>query len=201
MRGPSLKRARGRRTWLRRSGSRPPAAQASLQPAEATAKRPLRQSFSTGLAQRSCKSSRRPGPNRCPARGTRTPAGRGDRSAACAPRIRTGWRVAMRGELPLPEGATPWTPYVALTPSRGVATGNADGSPPRAKPSCQARMGAAVPSTRSTRPRPDRQSWTVAAPRQAVRPAAMRARPASDQRSARRDKEKHVWIIDDQLCT
>lgn len=35
--------------------------------------------------------------------------------------------VAMRGELPLPEGADPWTPYAALSPSRGNATGNADG--------------------------------------------------------------------------
>ena len=35
--------------------------------------------------------------------------------------------VAMRGELPLPKGAAPWTPYAALNPSRGNATGNSDG--------------------------------------------------------------------------
>ena len=35
--------------------------------------------------------------------------------------------IAMRGELPLPEGAAPWTPYAALNPSRGVSTGNGDG--------------------------------------------------------------------------
>src|SRR5262245_1690378 len=35
--------------------------------------------------------------------------------------------VAMRGELPLPQGAKPWTPYAALNPSRGNATGNGDG--------------------------------------------------------------------------
>jgi len=35
--------------------------------------------------------------------------------------------LAMRGELPLPEGAEPWTPYAALNPSRGNATGNTDG--------------------------------------------------------------------------
>src|SRR5688572_10702279 len=35
--------------------------------------------------------------------------------------------VAMRGELPLPQGAAPWTPYVALQPPRGNATGNGDG--------------------------------------------------------------------------
>src|SRR6185503_21275999 len=35
--------------------------------------------------------------------------------------------IAMRGELPLPKGAAPWTPYVPLNPSRGNATGNGDG--------------------------------------------------------------------------
>src|SRR6185436_5246955 len=35
--------------------------------------------------------------------------------------------VAMRGELPLPTGAAAWTPYAALNPSRGNATGNGDG--------------------------------------------------------------------------
>ena len=35
--------------------------------------------------------------------------------------------IAKRGELPLPTGAKPWTPYAALTPSRGNATGNTDG--------------------------------------------------------------------------
>ena len=35
--------------------------------------------------------------------------------------------VAMRGELPLPAGAKPWTPYAALKPSRGNAQPNTDG--------------------------------------------------------------------------
>jgi hypothetical protein len=35
--------------------------------------------------------------------------------------------IAQRGELPLPEGAKPWTPYALLQPSRGNATGNGDG--------------------------------------------------------------------------
>src|SRR5687768_4645597 len=35
--------------------------------------------------------------------------------------------IAMRGELPLPKDAKPWTPYVALTPTRGNTTGNSDG--------------------------------------------------------------------------
>src|SRR5262245_24597057 len=35
--------------------------------------------------------------------------------------------IAMRGELPLPDGAKPWTPYAALNPSRGIAQPNTDG--------------------------------------------------------------------------
>ena len=35
--------------------------------------------------------------------------------------------VAMRGELPLPEDAAPWTPYAALNPSRGNSNSNTDG--------------------------------------------------------------------------
>jgi sugar lactone lactonase YvrE len=34
---------------------------------------------------------------------------------------------AQRGELPLPEGAAPWTPYALIEPHRGNATGNPDG--------------------------------------------------------------------------
>src|SRR6059036_29975 len=35
--------------------------------------------------------------------------------------------IAQRGELPLPAGAKPWTPYALLQPTRGNATGNGDG--------------------------------------------------------------------------
>jgi DNA-binding beta-propeller fold protein YncE len=35
--------------------------------------------------------------------------------------------IAQRGELPLPEGAEPWTPYAALSPSVGIANSNTDG--------------------------------------------------------------------------
>src|SRR6267378_5477744 len=37
--------------------------------------------------------------------------------------------IAQRGELPLPPGAKPWTPYSMLQPPR-VATGNGDGLSP-----------------------------------------------------------------------
>ena len=33
--------------------------------------------------------------------------------------------IAQRGELPLPAGAAPWTPYAMLNPSRGSAGGSA----------------------------------------------------------------------------
>ena len=35
--------------------------------------------------------------------------------------------VAQRGELPLPAGTAPWTPYAALNPSRGNSNSNTDG--------------------------------------------------------------------------
>ena len=35
--------------------------------------------------------------------------------------------VAQRGELPLPAGSAPWTPYAALNPSRGNSNSNTDG--------------------------------------------------------------------------
>src|SRR5437867_13037375 len=35
--------------------------------------------------------------------------------------------IAQRGELPLPEGAAPWTPYASLNPSRGNSDSNSDG--------------------------------------------------------------------------
>src|SRR5262249_55088507 len=41
--------------------------------------------------------------------------------------------IAQRGELPLPQGAKPWTPYGMLNPAR-VSTGNDDGLDPECKP-------------------------------------------------------------------
>jgi len=35
--------------------------------------------------------------------------------------------VAQRGELPLPAGAKPWTPYASLNPTRGISNSNTDG--------------------------------------------------------------------------
>src|SRR2546425_4893227 len=41
--------------------------------------------------------------------------------------------IAQRGELPLPAGAKPWTPYAMLTPPR-MANGNDDGRDPTCEP-------------------------------------------------------------------
>ena len=47
--------------------------------------------------------------------------------------------IAQRGELPLPAGAKPWTPYALLNPSRGSATGNDDGFGATCEPTKQKR--------------------------------------------------------------
>jgi peptidylamidoglycolate lyase len=47
--------------------------------------------------------------------------------------------IAQRGELPLPEGAEPWTPYSMLNPFRGNATGNSDGVSAMCEPTSQRR--------------------------------------------------------------
>ena len=56
--------------------------------------------------------------------------------------------IAMRGELPLPPGSKPWTPYAALMPSRGNATGNGDGISATCEPR-RSGDGSAGSSTRS----------------------------------------------------
>src|SRR5512134_3919125 len=47
--------------------------------------------------------------------------------------------IAMRGELPLPEGAKPWTPYASLNPSRGNSNSNTDGLTATCQPTTQLR--------------------------------------------------------------
>ena len=106
--------------------------------------------------------------------------------------------IAMRGELPLPDGAKPWTPYAALNPSRGNATGNGDG----VGATCEAvakrgwerrfehsifvvdRQGNLV------------QEWAHLDKMFAQHPCG---RGPHQIKISPYDKEKHVWIIDDQL--
>ena len=52
--------------------------------------------------------------------------------------------IAQRGELPLPPGAKPWTPYAMLNPSRGSATGNDDGLGATCEPTPSAAGSAAI---------------------------------------------------------
>jgi hypothetical protein len=47
--------------------------------------------------------------------------------------------IAQRGELPLPAGTKPWTPYGMLNPSRGNATGNTDGINAECEPTANKR--------------------------------------------------------------
>ena len=57
--------------------------------------------------------------------------------------------IAMRGELPLPAGAEPWTPYAALNPSRGNADRQWRRHHGDVPAGAEARMGAPLTSTRS----------------------------------------------------
>ena len=105
--------------------------------------------------------------------------------------------IAQRGELPLPAGAKPWTPYAMLQPTRGNATGNADGlsatCEPVAKRGWERRWHHSVFIV-------DRDGKLVgewphlekmfAQDRCGRGPHKIKMNPY--------DAEKHVWIIDDQ---
>jgi DNA-binding beta-propeller fold protein YncE len=105
--------------------------------------------------------------------------------------------IAMRGELPLPPGAAPWTPYAALEPPR-TSTGNGDGI----SATCQNepkrgwerrfehsifivnRAGELVGE------------WPHLDPMFSQLPCG---RGPHQIKISPYDPEKHVWIIDDQL--
>jgi DNA-binding beta-propeller fold protein YncE len=105
--------------------------------------------------------------------------------------------IAMRGELPLPPGAAPWTPYAALEPPR-TSTGNGDGI----SATCQNepkrgwerrfehsifivnRAGELVGE------------WPHLDPMFSQLPCG---RGPHQIKISPYDAEKHVWIIDDQL--
>jgi hypothetical protein len=105
--------------------------------------------------------------------------------------------VAMRGELPLPSGAKPWTPYGMLNPPRGNATGNDDGLSATCEP---------------TKPRGwqrryhhvifvvDRDGKQVQHWGQHDKLFEMRCgRGPHKIKMSPYDPEKHVWVFDDQL--
>jgi hypothetical protein len=105
--------------------------------------------------------------------------------------------IAMRGELPLPPDAKPWTPYGLLNPPRGNATGNDDGLNATCEP---------------TKPRGwqrryhhvifvvDRDGKLVQDWPQHDKLFEMRCgRGPHKIKMSPYDPEKHVWVFDDQL--
>src|SRR5438093_11304042 len=105
--------------------------------------------------------------------------------------------IAQRGELPLPEGAKPWTPYGMLTPARGNATGNTDGlsatCEPVAKRGWERRWHHSVFVV-------DRngkmvQDWPFMEKMLSQDPCG---RGPHKIKMNPYDKDKHVWLIDDQ---
>jgi hypothetical protein len=105
--------------------------------------------------------------------------------------------IAQRGELPLPEGAKPWTPYGMLQPSKGNATGNTDGlsatCEPVAKRGWERRWHHSVVRRRSQL----QDGSGLAVHGEAAQPGPCGRGPHKIKMSPY-DREKHVWIIDDQ---
>ena len=106
--------------------------------------------------------------------------------------------IAQRGELPLPEGAPPWTPYVALTPSRGISNSNTDGLSATCEPVAK----------RGWERRYEHVLFVVDRTGKLVQEWAQHDRLFGQQPCGRGphtikmspyDREKHVWVIDDQL--
>jgi hypothetical protein len=105
--------------------------------------------------------------------------------------------IAQRGELPLPPGAAPWTPYSMLRPSRGNATGNTDGlsatCEPVEKRGWERRWHHSVFVV-------DRngkivQDWPHL---DKMFPETACGRGAHKIKMSPYDPERHVWIFDDQ---
>ena len=106
--------------------------------------------------------------------------------------------IAMRGELPLPKDAKPWTPCAALTPTRGNTTGNSDGL----SATCE------TEAKRGWERRWEHSIFVVDGQGNLVQEWPHLEKLFSQQPCGRGphqikispyDKEKHVWIIDDQL--
>ncbi len=106
--------------------------------------------------------------------------------------------IAMRGELPLPTGAKPWTPYAALNPSRGNSTGNGDGisatCEPEQKRGWERRFQHSILIVDGQGNLVD--EWPHLDEMFSKLPCG---RGPHQIKISPYDKEKHVWIIDDQL--
>jgi hypothetical protein len=105
--------------------------------------------------------------------------------------------IAMRGELPLPPDAKPWTPYGMLNPSRGNATGNDDGLSATCEPTKPRGWERRYHHTIFVVDRNGNvvQDWT-----QHNKIFEMKCgRGPHKIKMSPYDPQKHVWVIDDQL--
>jgi NHL repeat len=108
--------------------------------------------------------------------------------------------IAMRGELPLPAGAKPWTPYGMLNPTRGNATGNDDGLSATCEPTTEKRGWERryhhvlfVVDGEGKQVQYWPQHDKLFQERCGRGPHKIKMNPY--------DPDKHVWVIDDQLHT
>jgi sugar lactone lactonase YvrE len=105
--------------------------------------------------------------------------------------------IAMRGELPLPEGAKPWTPYAALTPPR-QSNGNTDGLSATCEKVAlrgwERRFEHSIIIVNREGTLVD--EWPHLDKMFSQQPCG---RGPHQIKISPYDKQKHVWIIDDQL--
>src|SRR5687767_7793064 len=105
--------------------------------------------------------------------------------------------IAQRGELPLPKGAKPWTPYSMLNPSLGNATGNDDGlgatCEPVAKRGWERRYHHVIFAVDRDGKMID---WWPQHDKLFEFPCG---RGPHKIKMSPYDPEKHIWIIDDQM--
>ncbi len=105
--------------------------------------------------------------------------------------------IAQRGELPLPAGAKPWTPYALLTPSRGSATGNDDGLGATCEPAAKRGWERRYHHVIFVVDRDGKmvQSW----PQHDKLFEMTCGRGPHKIKMNPYDPDKHVWVFDDQL--
>ena len=105
--------------------------------------------------------------------------------------------IAQRGELPLPAGAKPWTPYALLNPSRGSATGNDDGLGATCEPAAKRGWERRYHHVIFVVDRDGKmvQSW----PQHDKLFEMTCGRGPHKIKMSPYDPDKHVWVFDDQL--
>jgi hypothetical protein len=105
--------------------------------------------------------------------------------------------IAMRGELPLPKGAAPWTPYGMLEPPVGNATGNDDGLNATCGPAEKRGWERRYHHTIFVVDRTGKmvQDW----PNHDKLFDAPCGRGPHKIKMSPYDPDKHVWVFDDQL--